>query len=101
MSNTLTAPERETIINSNDEDGTVRIWSAQRTVITSLRKKPESFTEIAAGFYGPTEWAEFVIPIGDVNFGALAKRRGSPRPNAASNLRSRSLTVSTIEDEAA
>ncbi|MGJ9412379.1 hypothetical protein ACHAAC_06680 [Aeromicrobium sp. CF4.19] len=97
----LTAPERETIINTDDETSTVRIWTAQRSVITSMRKKPDSFHETDSGHYGATEWAEFIIPVTDVNWGALAKRTGTPRPNAATNLPSASVTRSTDHKDAA
>jgi hypothetical protein len=97
----LTAPERETIINADDESNAVRIWTAQRSVITSLRKKPESFHEIGSGYHGSTEWAEFTIPLSDVNWGSLARRRGTPRPNADASLRDRSVTVSTEREQAA
>lgn len=57
----LTAPERETIVNASDADDLVRVWTAQRRYITKMRKSP-LFTEAATGFHGKTEWAEFTIP---------------------------------------
>ena len=57
----MEAAERETIINMSDADETVRIWTAQRKVITKLRKN-DAFTQIGAGFHDGTEWAEFTIP---------------------------------------
>lgn len=53
--------ERETIVNSSDGDDLVRIWTAQRTYITRLRRHP-AFTEVKSGKYEGTEWAEFTIP---------------------------------------
>jgi hypothetical protein len=58
----LTAPERETVITLNDEDATVHIWTAQRTVITALRKR-EAFTEVGSGTHGSSPWAAFTIPV--------------------------------------
>lgn len=57
----LNAYERETIVNANDEDETVRIWTAQRRHITRLRRHPGA-TEVASGSHGKTPWAEFTIP---------------------------------------
>jgi hypothetical protein len=87
----LTAPERETIINTSDADDHLSIWTSQRTVITALRRKT-AFKETASGHHGETEWARFEIPVTDVNFGALAKRRGTPRHNLASVPEDSSLT---------
>ena len=70
----LTASERETVINSDDDSGVVRIWTAQRRFITRLRKNP-TFTEIGTGFHGTTEWAEFTIPADQWNPASGAKRR--------------------------
>lgn len=36
----LTAVERETAITLNDEDDTAHVWTAQRTIITKLKKEP-------------------------------------------------------------
>lgn len=61
MSDSLSAAERETTVTANDEDGLVRIWSAQRKHITKMRRNPQ-FTEVKSGFYGTSEWAEFTVP---------------------------------------
>lgn len=53
--------ERETVVNASDGDDIVRIWSAQRTVITRLRKHPK-VTEIRSGVTENTEWAQFTLP---------------------------------------
>lgn len=57
----LTPAERETILNLDDESGVVRIWTAQRTVLTALRSKAGSgaLEMISHGHHGTTEWAEF------------------------------------------
>ena len=93
----LTAPERETIINSNDADGIVRISTSQRTVITALRKKPHRFKEVDTGHHGATEWADFEIPVSDVNWGSLGKRVGSSRSNLRHLQSVPSMTGSTGE----
>ena len=67
---TLTPDERETTLTMSDGDDHVRINTAQRTVITRLRRKPEIFTETASGHFGSTEWAEFTCPKDRFNLGA-------------------------------
>ncbi len=67
------AYERETIIRMSDGDDLVTIWSAQRTVLTALRKKPEQFIEKSSGFDGSTEYAEFEIPKKKFNLAKAAK----------------------------
>lgn len=79
----------------------VRIWTAQRTVITSLRKKPDRFHEIASGFHGTTEWAEFSIPVAHVNWSTLAKRMGSSNPDSLRGLRNAQPTSSSDRTRAA
>ena len=64
----FTAPERETIINLDDDSELARIWTAQRPVITKLRKHP-GFTEVDSGFHGTSPWAEFTAPADRFTFG--------------------------------
>ena len=66
------AYERETTVVMSDGDPLVRISTAQRTVITALRKK-EAFTETATGFHEKTEWAEFTIPRKKFNLAKAVK----------------------------
>ena len=68
----LTPDERETTLTMSDGDDLVRISTAQRTMITALRKKP-AFTEVATGFHGTTEWAEFTIPREKFNLAKAVK----------------------------
>lgn len=86
----LTAAERETTVNTADDDDLVRIWTAQRKHITRLRRNA-SFTEVASGHHGSTEWAEFTIPADSWNPASGAKRRVSmsdaQRKAAADRLR--------------
>ena len=65
--------ERETIIRMSDGDDLVNIWTAQRTVMTALNKKPEQFTAVASGFDGVNTWAEYTIPKKKFNLAKAAK----------------------------
>lgn len=71
----LTALERETTLTMNDGEPTVRINTAQRRILTALRKKPTVFREIATGFHGTTEWAEFEVDTSEVSFNLAASGR--------------------------
>jgi hypothetical protein len=63
----LTAAERETIITFNDEDGHAEIWTAQRPIITKLKKNAAA-TLIAEGKHGGSAWARFHLPGDFVSF---------------------------------
>ena len=65
----FTAEERETTIRLSDADDLVHIWTAQRPVITKLRKN-DAFTETGSGVYGTSPWAEFTIPAERFAFSA-------------------------------
>ena len=67
--------ERETTVTMSDGDPLVRIWTCQRPTITRLRKKPEAFLEVASGYDGTREWAEFIIPAERFNLARGAKGR--------------------------
>ena len=96
----LTPDERETTLTMSDGDDHVRINTAQRTMITALRKKP-AFTEVATGFHGTTEWAEFTIPKARFNLAKAAKiaqnltseQRESRRANMARLHANRAATI--------
>ena len=72
----LTAPERETIVNTSDGDDLVRIWTAQRRYMGRLRRN-KSFTQVATGYIGGTEWAEFTIASREWFPDSGAKRRSN------------------------
>jgi hypothetical protein len=74
----LTAAERETVINLNDEDATASIWTAQRPVITKLKKNPAA-TLLEEGKHDGSVWATFELPAGLVSFRTSQARavRGS------------------------
>ena len=65
--------ESETTRSLSDGDPLVRIWSARRKDITTLRKKPEVFTEVASGNDGSHDWAEFTCPVERFNIAAAAR----------------------------
>lgn len=61
MSDSLTAPERETVILLNDEDDFAEITTHQRKWLTKLRKNPAA-EEIEDLRHGSTTGARFRIP---------------------------------------
>ena len=69
----LTAYERETIITMNDEEDIARIWTAQRRIITKLRRN-QAAKLIEEGTYGRTAWASFEIPSPMVSFRSTRRR---------------------------
>ena len=56
----LTAHERETVVNASDGDGTVRLWTSQRTVITAMSRR--GVAPVRSGEHEGSIWAEFEIP---------------------------------------
>lgn len=66
--------ERETIISFHDGDETARIYTAQRTVLTKLRKNP-SATETRSGEFEGTQFAEFTFPVALLSFRAQARKQ--------------------------
>jgi hypothetical protein len=63
----LTAGERETVINWCDDDDTAYVWTAQRRVITKLKANPAA-SLITEGTIGTTAWAEFRLPARLISF---------------------------------
>jgi hypothetical protein len=63
----LTAPERETIIRLNDEDETANVWTAQRLVITKLKKNAGAKL-LDEGVHDGSAWAEFELPKELISF---------------------------------
>lgn len=61
---TWTAEERETTIGMDDASGVVRIWTAQRSVITQLSRRPD-FRLIDQGEHQGQPWARFEIDKAD------------------------------------
>jgi hypothetical protein len=63
----LTAPERETVVSWSEGDDTAYVWTAQRRVITKLRANPAA-SLVNEGTIGTTAWAEFRLPARLVSF---------------------------------
>lgn len=63
----LTAPERETMVNACDADDFITVWSAQRRIITRLRKLACAEL-LEEGHYGTTVWAKFKLPVEALSF---------------------------------
>lgn len=94
----LTAPERETIITMNDEDEVAHIYTAQRPVITKLRKNPAAKL-LSEGKSGSSVYAEFEIDAGLISIRSKrVKLDLSPeeREVRAQRLRAARNTVSTL-----
>lgn len=77
----MNADERETTISVSDADNVVRVWTAQRKVITRLRKNAKA-TETGNGYVDGTEWASFTIPSDQWNPASGIKRTVNMTPEA-------------------
>jgi hypothetical protein len=83
----LTAPERETVINFSDADDPAHVWTAQRPVITRLRANPAAEL-VKEGRIGSTPWAEFRLPAKLVSFRSVSTKRNlTPDQRAAAGAR--------------
>jgi hypothetical protein len=69
----LTAAERETVIIFNDEDEVALVQSAQRPVISKLRRNPAARL-VEEGRVGSSVWAVFEIPKSLVSFRSKERR---------------------------
>ena len=74
--NGFTAVERETIVTLNDEEPLARVWTAQRRMITRLKRNPAAVL-VAEGHLGASAWADFEIPA-DLYAGFRTKRIRRP-----------------------
>jgi heme exporter protein D len=70
----LTPPERETVLLTSDADDHYDIWTAQRKVITKLKKNPAAEL-LEEGSYGTTVWARFKLPANLVSFRSVTRRQ--------------------------
>ena len=68
----LTAPERETVINFSDDGDTATIHTHQRKIITKLRNNPAA-TEVEDLSFDGTAGAVFELPVWAISF--LSKKR--------------------------
>jgi len=85
----LTPPERETVILSSDADDHWKIWTAQRPLITRLKKNPAA-TLVNEGAHGSSAWAEFTLPAALLSFRSIRRTRtltDEQRREAADRLR--------------
>jgi hypothetical protein len=80
----LTRAERETVITTSDADEVLTIWTAQRPIITKLKKNPAARL-IDEGRHDGTAWAEFELPAALLSF----RSKRMTRPGAAEHLRER------------
>lgn len=85
----LTAPERETIITTSDADDELRIWTAQRPVITKLKKNVAAVL-VAEGVHEGSVWAEFRLPADLLTFRS-GKRRVTEAQREAAGQRMREM----------
>ena len=72
----LSAIERETIVTLNDEEPFARVWTAQRRMITRLKRNPAAVL-IEEGTCGTSVWADFQVPA-DLFAGFRTKRMRRP-----------------------
>jgi hypothetical protein len=70
----LTAPERETVITMCDEDDTALIYTAQRPVITKLKKNPAARL-IEEGKFDGSAWARFEMPADLISYRSTRVKR--------------------------
>jgi hypothetical protein len=70
------------VTEGHDKDEYVIIETSEKTVISSLENKPDHFEVVSEdNTEGCPRLVRFRIPFNDVNWGALAKRKGTPRPH--------------------
>lgn len=82
----LTRDERETIVNMNDGEDIAYIYTAQRRIITRLKKNP-SATLVEEGTFEGSVWARFTMPARLVSFRAGVRLTEEQRQARAANLR--------------
>jgi hypothetical protein len=82
----LTRDERETIVNMNDGEDTAYIYTAQRRIITRLRKNPAA-TLVEEGVHDGSPWARFTMPARLISFRAGVRLTEEQRQARAANLR--------------
>lgn len=82
----LTRDERETIVNMNDGEDIAYVYTAQRRIITRLKKNP-SATLVEEGTFEGSVWARFTMPARLVSFRAGVRLTEEQRQARAANLR--------------
>lgn len=69
----LNSFERETVVTTSDGDDLVRVWTAQRTVITRI-SRDSRFTIVGSGEHDGSRWVSATIPAEKWNPVTGAKR---------------------------
>lgn len=69
----LNSFERETTVTTSDGDDLVRVWTAQRTVITRI-SRDSRFTIVDSGEHDGSRWVSATIPAEKWNPVTGAKR---------------------------
>lgn len=82
----LTRDERETIVNMSDGEDIAYVYTAQRRIITRLKKNP-SATLVEEGSFEGSVWARFTIPARLVSFRTGVRLTEEQRRVRAENLR--------------
>ncbi|QEC49274.1 hypothetical protein FSW04_17940 [Baekduia soli] len=77
----LTPYERETIVNGSDADSTLSVWTAQRKIITKLKKNPAA-TLVDEGKHEGSAWAQFEVPADLLTFRTKRRVGGAGNPAA-------------------
>lgn len=93
----LAASERETVITFNDAEQYAEVYTAQRAIITKLKRNPAA-TLIAEGRHGGSVWAKFEIPKALVSFRSKQVKRElteEQRRQLAERLSSSTLSAKT------
>jgi hypothetical protein len=70
----LSASERETVVNLNDAESVAYVYTAQRKIITKLKKNPAA-TLIEEGVHDGSVWARFEIPANLISFRSTRVKR--------------------------
>jgi len=70
----LTAPERETVITLSDAEYVAHVYTAQRPLITKLKKNPAA-TLIEEGTFEGSAYARFELPSGLISFRSGRSKR--------------------------
>ena len=70
----LTAAERETIVNFNDGEETAYVYTAQRRIITKLRRNAAAVL-VEEGHFEGTAWARFELSAALISFRSVRVKR--------------------------
>lgn len=82
----LTPPERETVIVFSDEGDVATVTTHQRPILTKLRNNPAA-VEVEDLRYGATDGARFEIPKALISFRSKRRQGGPGNPDALARAR--------------